>query len=192
MSEIRLTCPSDWTILGLSGSENGAALGFEKTKVRFERGQDGSATVDKMKRRMKEPHMSRVAGAFLLLVLLTSEGIASDPSAAPDDRGPGAASAALAVSVSETPDAVLLRIQASGDIEPGSVEVQLTDREAVVLARDAEGRRLRSQSLRLPELVVGQGASAAYDAEGALVMTFRKQATIRDAASQRDPEAAAR
>ena len=65
MSEIRLTCPSDWTILGLSGSENGAALGFEKTKVRFERGQDGSATVDKMKRRMKEPHMSRVAGGIL-------------------------------------------------------------------------------------------------------------------------------
>jgi hypothetical protein len=112
--------------------------------VRFERGQDGSATVDNMKRRMKEADMSRVAGAFLLLVLLTSVGSASDPSAAPDDRGPGAASAALAVSVSETPDAVLLRIQASGDVEPGSVEVQFADRETVVLARDAKGRPIRS------------------------------------------------
>ena len=105
--------------------------------------------------------MSRVAGAFLLLVLLTSVGSASDPSAAPDDRGPGAASAALAVSVSETPDAVLLRIQASGDVEPGSVEVQFADRETVVLARDAEGRPIRSQPVRLPELVVGDPAAAA-------------------------------
>src|SRR5712692_4817751 len=49
--------------------------------------------------------MVRVAGAFLLLVLLTSPGgSASDPGAAP-------ASAALAASVSETPDAVQLRIQ---------------------------------------------------------------------------------
>jgi hypothetical protein len=141
---------------------------------------------------VKAAHMSRVASAFLLLVLLSSGGTPAIPAPPPKSVGHGVASAALAVSVSETPDAVLLRIQASGDIEPESVEVQLTDREAVVLARDAKGRRLRSQSLRLPELVVEEGASAAYDAEGALVMTFRKQATIRDAASQRDPEAAAR
>jgi hypothetical protein len=160
--------------------------------VRFERGQDGSATVDKMKRRMKEADMSRVAGAFLLLVLLTSVGSASDPSAAPDDRGPGAASAALAVSVSETPDAILLRIQASGDVEPGSVEVQFAGRETVVLARDANGRRIRSQPLRLPEPVVEEGSSAGYDADGALVMTLRKQATAQDAGPTGDPEATAR
>jgi len=82
--------------------------------------------------------MVRVAGAFLLLVLLTSPGgSASDPGAAP-------ASAALAASVSETPDAVRLRIQASGDVEPGSVEVRFAGRKAVVLARDAEGRAIRS------------------------------------------------
>jgi hypothetical protein len=135
--------------------------------------------------------MSRVAGAFLLLVLLTSRGSASDPGAAPDDR-PGAASAALAVSVSETPDAILLRIQASGDVEPGSVEVRFAGRETVVLARDADGRRIRSQPLRLPELVVEEGASAGYDADGALVMTLRKQAAAQDAGPTGDPEAAAR
>jgi len=53
--------------------------------------------------------MSRVAGAFLLLVLLTSRWSTSDPGAA-DDHGPGLESAALVVSVSETPDAVLLHI----------------------------------------------------------------------------------
>jgi hypothetical protein len=136
--------------------------------------------------------MFLVAGAFLLLVLLTSGGSASDPCAAPDDRGSGAASAALAVSVSETPDTVLLRIQASGDVEPGSVEVQFAHREMVVLARDAEGRSIRSQPLRLPELVVEEGASAGYDADGALVMTLRKQATIRGARPTGDPEAAVR
>jgi len=139
----------------------------------------------------EEKRMSRVAGAFLLLVLLTSRGSASDPGTSPDDRS-GAASAALAVSVSETPDAILLRIQASGDVEPGSVEVRFAGRETVVLARDADGRRIRSQPLRLPELVVEEGASAGYDADGALVMTLRKQAAAQDAGRTGDPEAAAR
>ena len=136
--------------------------------------------------------MSRVAGAFLLLVLLTSRGSASDPGTSPDDHGPGAASAALAVSVSETPDAVRLRIQASGDVEPGAVEVRFAGRKAVVLARDAEGRAIRSQPLRLHEPVVEEGSSADYDADGALVMTLRKQATAQDAGPTGDPQAAAR
>jgi hypothetical protein len=117
-----------------------------------------------------------VACAFLLLILLTSTGSASDPNAGSDERGPGAASASLAVSVSETPDAILLRIQASGDVEPNSVEVRFAGRETVVLARDADGRRIRSRPLRLPEPVIEEGSSAAYDADGALVMTFRKEA----------------
>ena len=136
--------------------------------------------------------MSRVAGAFLLLVLLTSGGSASDSGTSSHDPSLGATSAALAVSVSETPDAILLRIQASGDVEPGSVEVQFADRETVVLARDAKGRRIRSQPVRLPEPVVEEGSSAGYDADGTLVMTLRKQATIHDAGPTGDPEAAAR
>jgi hypothetical protein len=133
-----------------------------------------------------------VAGAFLLLVLLTSPGeSASNPGAVPDDRG-GPAPAVLAASVSEMPDAVRLRIQASGDVEPGSVEVRFAGRKAVVLARDAEGRTIRSQPLRLPDPVVEEGSSADYDADGALVMTFRKLATAQDAGPMGDPEAAAR
>jgi len=125
-----------------------------------------------------------VAGAFLLFVLLTSpRGSASDP---------GAASGALTVSVSETPDAVLLHIRASGDVEPGSVEVRFAGRKAVVLGRDAEGRAIRSQPLRLPEPVVEEGSSADYYADGALVVTLRKQATAQDAGPTGDPEAAAR
>ena len=136
--------------------------------------------------------MSRLVGAFLLFVL-TASGSASDPGAA-DDHGhsPGPASAALVVSVSETADAVLLHIHASGAVEPGSVEVRFAGRKAVVLARDAEGRPIRSQALRLPEPVVEEGSSAAYDADGALVMTLRKQASAQDAKPTGEPQAAIR
>jgi hypothetical protein len=113
----------------------------------------------------EKEQMSRVAGAFLLFVLVTSVGRAGDPGA----------SAALEVSVSETSHAVLLHIQASQDVEPGSVEIRLAGPKTVVLARDAEGRPIRSQLLRLPESVIEEGASAVYDANGALVMTLRKQ-----------------
>lgn len=137
--------------------------------------------------------ISRVAGAFLLFVLLTSpRGSASDPRAAAVDQGPGPASGALTVSVSETPDAVRLHIQALGDVEPGSVEVRFAGRKAVVLARDAEGRAIRSQPLRLAEPVVEEGSNADYDADGALVITLRKQAAAQDAGPTGDPEAAAR
>ena len=130
---------------------------------------------------MRQAAESRVAGAFLLLVLLTSRGSTGDPAAA-DDHGPGPASTLLAVSVSETPDAVLLHIGAPGDVEPGSVEVQFAGRKTVVLARDVMGRPMRSQPLRLPEPVVEEGASADYDGDGVLVMTLRKQATAQEMA----------
>src|SRR5436190_21077538 len=137
--------------------------------------------------------ISRVAGAFLLVGLLTSPGgSASDPGAAPDDRGPATASAALAASVSETPDAVRLRIQASGDVEPGSVEVRFAGRKAVVLARDAEGRSIRSQPLRLPAAVLEEGSSADYHTDRALLLTLRKHATAQDARPTADPHATAR
>jgi len=134
-----------------------------------------------------------VAGAFLLFVLLTSpRGSASDPGAAAVDRGPGPASGALTVSVSETPDAVRLHVQASGDVEPGSVEVRFAGRKAVVLARDAEGRAIRSQPLRLPAPVLEEGSSADYDTDGALLLTLRKHATAQDARPTADPHATAR
>ena len=124
-----------------------------------------------------------MANALVLLVLLTSVGTAaSDPG--------DAASAALAVFIAEMPDAVRLHIQASEDVEAGSVEVRFSGRKMVVLARDAEGRPIRSQSLRLSEPVVEEGSSAEYDADGALVMTLRKQATAARPTSE--PEAAVR
>ena len=135
--------------------------------------------------------MSRVAGAFVLFVLLTSWGSTSDPGAA-DDHGPGPASGVLAASVSETPDAVLLHIRASGDVEPGSVEVRFAGHKVVALARDTIGRPIRSQPLRLPGPVVEEGASADYDGDGALVMTLRKQATAQDVGRVGDPETADR
>jgi hypothetical protein len=134
----------------------------------------------------------KAAAALLLFILVTSTRSASDPDAGPSDHGPVAASTSLAVSVSETPDAILLRIQASGDVEPDSVEVRFAGRETVVLARDADGRRIRSRPLRLPGPVMEEGSSAAYDADGALVMTFRKEATAGDAGPMGEPDAAVR
>ena len=61
-----------------------------------------------------------------------------------------------------------------------------------MLARDAEGRAIRSQPLRLPAPVVEEGASPDYDTEGALVITLRKQATAQDAGPTGDAKAAAR
>jgi len=130
----------------------------------------------------------RVTGACLLFGLLMLPGAsASDPRPAP-----APAAAALTASVSDTPDAVRLRIQASGDVEPGSVEVRFAGRKAVVLARDAEGQAIRSQPLRLPAPVVEEGSSADYDADGALVITLLKRATAQDAGPTGDAEAAAR
>jgi hypothetical protein len=59
----------------------------------------------------------------------------------------------------------------------------------MVLARDTEGRVIRSQPVRLPAPVVEEGASADYDAEDALVMTFRKQAAAEAAAPPGDSSA---
>ena len=134
--------------------------------------------------------MSRVAGAFL--VLLTSGGAPAIPAPPPTTAAQAPRTPPLAVSVSETPDAILLRIQASRDVEPGSVEVRFAGRKTVVLARDADGRPIRSQLLRLPVLVVEEGSSAGYDADGALVVTLRKQATDQGAGPTDDPEAPAR
>jgi len=132
--------------------------------------------------------MSRAAAAFLLSVLLMSPQMSiSDPGVASDDRSSAPASATLTVSVTETPDAVRLRIQASGEFEPGSVDLQFAGRKAVVLARDAEGRPVRSEPVRLPAAVIEEGASATYDTEDALVITLRK----RPAAAPGDSEAAA-
>jgi len=136
-------------------------------------------------------HMAPVAVAFLLSVLLLSSGTSiGDPGDTPDSGSPAPAAAALAVSVTETPDAVRLRISASGDVEPGSVEVRFTGRKVVVLARDSEGREIRSRSVRLPAPVVEDGASADYDADDALVMTLRKQAAAQTTPPPVDPEAA--
>jgi hypothetical protein len=131
-----------------------------------------------------------MGGALLLSVLLMSPGWCGSDPGTPEARDRGHTSGALVVSVSETPETVRLRIQASGDIEPGSVEVRFGRRKVVVLARDDEGRAVRSRSLHLPAPVVEDGANAEYDAEDALVVTLPKQATAQVPAPPGDPEAA--
>jgi len=137
--------------------------------------------------------MCRVAVTLLLSVLLMApDRSLGDPGDTPDSGSTAPASATLAVSVSETSDSVRLRITASGDIEPGSLEIRFADRKAIVLARDAEGRPIQSRSVSLPAPVVEDGASASYEADDALVMTLRKQAAAETAERPRAPEADAR
>ena len=130
-----------------------------------------------------------ITSALVLLRLLSSPtASASDPAAVLEARTQPPAFGALATSVCETPDVVRLRILASGNVDPGSVEIRFLGRQAIVRARGADGRVIRSQPLRLPARIVEVGSSADYDAEGALVMTFRKHATVQDATRASDRE----
>ena len=130
-----------------------------------------------------------ITSALVLFRLLSSPtASASDPAAVPEARMQPPAFGALGASVCETPDVVRLRILASGDVDPGSIEIRFLGRPAIVRARGADGRVIRSQPLRLPARIVEVGSSGDYDAEGALVMTFRKHATVRGATRTSDPE----
>lgn len=115
--------------------------------------------------------MSRIALFGLLTLLLSSPARGEPPPASPGLDG----AAALAVSVSETADAVRVRVQVTGTIEPGSLEVGFEGRKAIVSARDAGGRPLPPQTVQLPAAVVEEGATADTDADDALVITLRKQ-----------------
>jgi len=138
-------------------------------------------------------HVCRLAVTSLLSVLLMAPGTSlGDPGDTPSSSTTAPARAALTVSVSESADSVRLRISASGEIEPGSLEVRFAGREAFVVARDAEGRPIQSRPVRLPAPVVEDGASASYDGEDALVMTLRKQAAAETAERPGDPEVDAR
>ena len=128
--------------------------------------------------------VSKTAGPSLSFPMAS----ACDQAAVPEARTQPPAFGALATSVCETPDVVRLRILASGDVDPGSVEIRFLGRQAIVRARGADGRVIRSQPFRLPARIVEVGSSADYDAEGALVMTFRRHATVQDATRPSDPE----
>jgi hypothetical protein len=130
------------------------------------------------RRAREQVDMSRAPFVGLLTWFLVSAAVVA---ARP---GLTASPASLEVSVSETPDAVRVRVQVVGEIEPGSLEVGFEGRKAIVSARDADGRPIRAQPVQLPAPVVEDGATADVDADDALVITLRKQRV----AAQRDPE----
>jgi len=83
-------------------------------------------------------------------------------------------SSELPVQVTETPKGVRLRVFLPEDVPPGSVEVQLSGRDVVVIAQGNGGRQLRSRSLWLSETAVEDGAQADYEPDGSLTITLRK------------------
>ena len=130
-----------------------------------------------------------ITSALVLVRLLSSATAnAGDPVAVFEARTQRPAFGALATSVCETPDVVRLRILASGDVDPGSVEIRFLGPQAIVLARGADGRVIRSPPFRLPARIVEVGSSADYDADGTLVMTLRRHATVRGATRTSEPE----
>jgi HSP20 family molecular chaperone IbpA len=86
----------------------------------------------------------------------------------------GAAGDGLRVAVTETADAVRLRIVATAEVVPGSVEVQLAGRDVWVVARGTGGRAIRSEAIRLAEPAAEAGAAAEYEEDGSLTVTLPK------------------
>ncbi len=135
-------------------------------------------------------HPAFATGALVAFLLVMLPGSSAGESSVSSGCRPEPA--ALELTVSESGDAVHLRIQATGDIEPGSVEVRFSGSKVIVLARDTRGRTIRSQRVRLPAPVVEDGVTADYDDEDALVMTLRKQNDARATTPLNAPEALAR
>lgn len=135
------------------------------------------------------PHLTGATALLLLLGLSLPAPSGGQPAASPDDPAPSPAK--LAVSVSQVPDAVRLRIQVSGAIEPGSLELRLEGRTVVALARSPDGRPIQSQPSRLPAPVAEDGATAEYDGDDVLVMTLRTENASRADAPPDDPGSAA-
>ena len=108
--------------------------------------------------------MSPVAAALVLAVLATT--------GRPARCNPVERPMRLPVLVTETPRAVRLRIQLPEDVDPGSVEVQLAGREVAVVARSASGEQLRSETQRLSEPAVEDGAQADWEPDGTMTITL--------------------
>ena len=92
----------------------------------------------------------------------------------------GVEPAALDVTVAETPEAVEVRVFLASDLDPGSVELQLDERQVVVVARDATGQRRRSRPFRVSAPMVEGDSRADYGADGWLTVTVPKRARTRD------------
>jgi HSP20 family molecular chaperone IbpA len=98
--------------------------------------------------------------------------LAAAAAAAPVEPGPGAM---LDVTVSETAEAVEVRVFLASDLDPGSVEVQLDDSQVVVVARDADGRRRRSRPVKVSAPLEEGDSRADYGPDGWLTVTVPKR-----------------
>jgi|ERR1041384_8131716 len=78
------------------------------------------------------------------------------------------------VFVHEKPDTVELAIHLPPGSDPGSVEVQLDERAVTVLAEDASGRPIRSETIHLTTPAVETETTADYEGDGWLTVTLRR------------------
>ena len=85
----------------------------------------------------------------------------------------------LDVTVAETPDAVEVRVFLASDLDPGSVELQLDERQVVVVARDAAGQRRHSRPFPVSAPLVEGDSRADYGTDGWLTVTVPKRSRPR-------------
>lgn len=93
----------------------------------------------------------------------------------------------LDVVVTERPGVVSLHILLPAGVPAGSIEVQIAERDAVVLARDVDGVQRRSRTLRLSQSVVGGGAQAEFEPDGSLTIVLRAGPARGPTAKDREP-----
>lgn len=86
----------------------------------------------------------------------------------------------LDVTVAETPETVEVRVFLASDLDPGSVELQLDERQVVVVARDAAGQRRHSKPFRVSAPLVEGDSRADYGSDGWLTVTVPKRQRPRD------------
>jgi hypothetical protein len=106
----------------------------------------------------------------MLLAALVGTGRAAEPAPVPDPEE------LRAVIVEEEGDTVEVWIALPANVDPGSVEVQLSGRMVAVRARDDAGRTLRSAPLHVREPVIEDGAAARTEGSW-LVVELRKDTT---------------
>jgi hypothetical protein len=80
----------------------------------------------------------------------------------------------MTAQVVETEDRVEVHVRLPERVDPASLEVRLSGREVLVLARDQEGRRFRTPVLHLGSAAVEENASAFDEGGGWITVTLRR------------------
>jgi len=111
-------------------------------------------------------------GAWTRTIATLSAALAINASAPGVARGAREASHVVVELVRETPASIVLRIDARA-IQPGSIELLLSEDDLVVAARGLDGEPIRSLPVKATGVLSEADATADWD-DGWIVMTLKK------------------